>query len=519
MSPKRKSTSLAEHYDQSLHYGRVKHLPPDAPRPFPTCHWPKENIDILERYRDWLLQGGASEYATNTIYVPIAGHALGLNLKPYQQLDPDKDLVCALEYVQAKKVGKDWLKACRNGLRNFRRFLRLERGLGEESKVTPFDSSRVTAGLPTWLVNELDRYQRVMQRNWRDARMEQNIRRFWSSHLRTWRFLVEQRNVQKLEDLKRQYILEHVDLLLDAGYSVSGVNHELRTLHSFLVFLQVEGYTVPISLLRIPGLKQPDPLPKYLTDEQVKKLREEIERGVREANLSSHRRQALLVRSAFYLLWQGGMRLGEVEELRLEDLDLDQKRVSVRDGKSRKDRTVYLADTAIHALQEYLVVRGDGSGDHVFLFRNAPLRKDIIRDNLKYAGERVNVKVYPHRLRHTCATQLLNAGCRITSIQRFLGHKELSSTMIYARAHDRTVAEDYFAAMSKVEQRLEMVPQKQELDYEVIKVQESSKILLWIDRLAQVELCQDERLVIAESLKESLFLSYSNQLSPPVAID
>jgi site-specific recombinase XerD len=144
--------------------------------------------------------------------------------------------------------------------------------------------------------------------------MEQNIRRFWSSHLRTWRFLVEQRNVQKLEDLKRQYILEHVDLLLDAGYSVSGVNHELRTLHSFLVFLQVEGYTVPNSLLRIPGLKQPDPLPKYLTDEQVKKLREEIERGVREANLSSHRRQALLVRSAFYLLWQGGMRLGEVEE-------------------------------------------------------------------------------------------------------------------------------------------------------------------------------------------------------------
>jgi site-specific recombinase XerD len=139
----------------------------------------------------------------------------------------------------------------------------------------------------------------------------------------------------------------------------------------------------------------------------------------------------------------------------------------VRDGKSRKDRTIYLADTAIHALQEYLVVRGDGSGDHVFLFRNAPLRKDIIRDNLKYAGERVNVKVYPHRLRHTCATQLLNAGCRITSIQRFLGHKELSSTMIYARAHDRTVAEDYFAAMSKVEQRLEMIPLMQELDYEV----------------------------------------------------
>ena len=101
------------------------------------------------------------------------------------------------------------------------------------------------------------------------------------------------------------------------------------------------------------------------------------------------RRLALLVRAAFYLLWQGGMRLGEVEELRLEDLDLWQKRLSVRDGKGKKDRTVYLPETAIHALQEYLAVRGEGSGDHVFLYRNAPLRKDLIRDQIKHAGERV----------------------------------------------------------------------------------------------------------------------------------
>jgi integrase/recombinase XerD len=135
--------------------------------------------------------------------------------------------------------------------------------------------------------------------------------------------------------------------------------------------------------------------------------------------LDSHRRLAVLVRAAFYLLWQAGMRCGEVEEVRLEDLDLGQKRLSVRDGKGKKDRTVYLTETAIHALQEYLAVRGEGSGDHVFLYRNAPLSKDLIRCRLKSTGERIGVKVYPHRLRHTCATQLLNAGCRVTSIQRF----------------------------------------------------------------------------------------------------
>jgi site-specific recombinase XerD len=137
---------------------------------------------------------------------------------------------------------------------------------------------------------------------------------------------------------------------------------------------------------------------------------------------------------------------------------------------------VYLTETAIHALQEYLAVRGEGSGDHVFLYRNAPLKRDLLRDRLKRVGRHVGVKVFPHHLRHTCATQLLNAGCRVTSIQRFLGHKKLSSTMIYARAHDQTVAEDYFAAMERVEQRLEIVPEsKQETKDEVVKVQERTQ--------------------------------------------
>jgi site-specific recombinase XerD len=278
--------------------------------------------------------------------------------------------------------------------------------------------------------------------------------------------------------------------------------------------LQEEGYSLPQSLLKIPGLKQPDPLPRYLTDEQVKKLRDEIERNVREAKLDSHRRLAVLVRSAFYLLWQGGMRVSEVEELRLEDLDFPQKRLSVRDGKGKKDRTVYLTETTVHALQEYLAVRGEGSGDHVFLFRNAPLTKDLIRDRLKYAGEKVGVKVFPHRLRHTCATQLLNAGCRVTSIQRFLGHKELSSTMIYARAHDQTVADDYFAAMERVEQRLEIVPVEEDTctperasgrcedsrSMENVKVQ----VVQLIERLELPDLCYEERLGIVGQLREML---------------
>jgi hypothetical protein len=148
------------------------------------------------------------------------------------------------------------------------------------------------------------------------------------------------------------------------------------------------------------------------------------------------------------------MRLGEVEDLGLGDLDLANRRVMVRRGKGLVDRTVYLTDAAVRAVQAYLAVRGMGPTDHLFFYRNRPVRKDLVQARIKASGERVGVKVSPHRLRHTYATQLVNAGCRITSIQRLLGHRRLDSTLIYARVHDRTVAEDYYAAMGIIEKRL-----------------------------------------------------------------
>jgi len=391
--PAHKATSTRERYDQTLQYARDWRLPADAPRPLPSAHWPDENIALLERYENWLLEGGVSEMVTRIYHVPMVGHVLGLNLKPHAQLDLDKDLDCALAYVQAKGLSQSWLKNCRLALVKFRGFMRLERGLGAESQARPFDPEPLTSGLPAWLVNELKRYQHLRQRNWRTARIEENIRRFWSGYLRTWRFLVETCAVQQLADLKRQHILDYIDHRLEQGYAVSGVNGDLRGLHIFLLFLQDEGYAVPQSLLRVPGLKQPEPLPKYLTDEQVRKVRDEIERSVQEAKLGSHRRLALLVRATFYLLWQCGLRISEVEELRLEDLDLPQKRLSVRDGKGRKDRTVYLTETSIQALRTFLAVRGEtvpdraSHGEHVFLYRNVPLKKDLIRSQLKCAGE------------------------------------------------------------------------------------------------------------------------------------
>jgi integrase/recombinase XerD len=498
MTTQQDAVGLAKQYDRALRKGRYCKLPPDYPRPRPTAEWPPENIALLAEYCNWLLTGGASDEVIHHNYLPIAGHVLGLNLKPHPQLDLETDLQPAMDFIEAKGASASWSKICRNSMLKFRRFLCHQRGR-IEINVTPYDHERHTQGLPDWLVHELSRYQHVQQRNWRTARLEDGIRRFWGTHLRLWRFLCEQCAVKEIKDLKRQYLLDFIDQRLTAGYAVSGINADLRYFRTFLLFLQEQDYAIPQSLLRMPTLKQPDPLPKFLTDEQVLLLRDDLNRRVAQALNIHQRRDAVLDRALFYLLWQSGMRLGEVEELRLEDLDLAGRKLIVRQSKGLKDRTVFMTDAAVHAVRDYLDMRGPGPTDHIFLYRNQPLCKDLARSRIRAAGERTGVKAHPHRLRHTAATQLLNAGCRITSIQKFLGHKDIGSTMTYARVHDHTVANDYYRAMEQVERRLELLGAPK-LTREPISENERDQLLTLTEQLFALEMSAAARMEIASQM-------------------
>ena len=229
---------------------------------------------------------------------------------------------------------------------------------------------------------------------------------------------------------------------------------------------------------------------------------------------SHHLRDALLDRAIFYLFWQSGQRLSEVEELRLEDLDLYARKLSVRNGKGMKDRTVYLTDTTVHALTPYLAVRGPGSSDHAFLYRHQAVCKDLAHCRIKDAGKRVGVKVYPHRLRHTTATQLLNAGCPVTSIQKFLRHKKLNTTMVYAHAHDQTVENDYFAAMSRIEQKLQLVDQPTRISL-AVSAPQHSQLLSLAEQLFAPEMTFETRLKIASQMR-GLLIDTSAWTPPPV---
>ncbi len=449
--------SAAARYTSTLRNSRKSRLPAGFVEPKPPSFWPEENVALLERYQQWLADDGAGEICIAQYYIPMAGHVLGYHLKHHNQLDLNANLERAMIYVYAKRPSQRWIRLCRMGLDRFRRFLREERGL--TPTLVSFSMVNVDhyhAGLPTWLIEQLTRYQHLRQANWRPSRLGEAIKQFWDKHTRLWRWLFQQEEITELSHIRRQHLFLYIDERLAAGYNPKSVNQDLRAFQATLRFLQSRAFAIPRALLTLPGLKEPDALPRFLPDEQVNQLRADLEQRVNEASTPSRRRNALLDRAAFYLMWQGGLRLGEVEELCLSDLNLPQKHLMVRKGKGQQDRAVYLTDAAITAVQAYLAVRGNGPTEHFFLYRHGPLSKDFIRGRLKAAGERTGVKVTPHRLRHTFATQLLNAGCRVTTIQVLLGHQHLNTTMTYARIHDQTVADDYFTAMTLIEQRLEV---------------------------------------------------------------
>ena len=193
--PPRQATTVAR-YDQTLRFCRDKKLPPGAPRPCPTSQSPPENVRLLEQYQAWLLGGGTAEHATQTIYLPMAGHVLGLNPVPDEQIDLESDFERAMEYVRAKGVGSDWLDSCRNaaGLEKFAGVLAPGARAGEPSRFKPFDiGAHTRKGLPRWLVSELERYQRLQQKNWPTSPPGCQPAWLLSKYTQLWRFLCQGR--------------------------------------------------------------------------------------------------------------------------------------------------------------------------------------------------------------------------------------------------------------------------------------------------------------------------------------
>ena len=250
---------------------------------------------------------------------------------------------------------------------------------------------------------------------------------------------------EPIEKVTYTKIGEYMDDLLGKRLRPKTVNCYLNSICQFYHYLcEEEGIRIVNPVKKPNIMKLPRGLPKHLRDEHIEILFK---------NLKGRRDQAM-----FTLMLRCGLRVEEVAHLSLSHIDLKRRMLLIQDGKGAKDRMVYLSNDALHALLEYLRVRPANKVRKVFLVEKGPLSGQPlsirgIQKRMEYYARKTNLRISCHHLRHTMATQMLNADADLSTIQDLLGHNSIRTTQRYCRVSNLKVQRDYYKAMEVIMQR------------------------------------------------------------------
>jgi site-specific recombinase XerD len=248
-----------------------------------------------------------------------------------------------------------------------------------------------------------------------------------------------------IEAVTHKKLLAYLDHLLDRGLQPKTINCHLDSIRGFYHYLIEEEQVAMVNpVKRGYTLRLSRPLPRHLRDEEVSRLLKVIH---------DRRDRALIM-----LMLRCGLRVEEGARLKLAALDLRRRQVFVHYGKGAKDRVVYLSADAQEALIQYLRVRPASRVKEVFLVDKGRCRGQAIsvrgiQKRLEHYARQAKLKVSCHQLRHTMATQLLNADAALVTIQDLLGHTRIKTTQRYCRVSNLKVQRDYHQAMTVVLQR------------------------------------------------------------------
>jgi len=235
----------------------------------------------------------------------------------------------------------------------------------------------------------------------------------------------------------------YVDHLLQKRRSPKTITCHLQTVRLLFDYLiGEEGIPIMNPVTRI-SIRLPKPLPRHLKDDQVTRLL---------AVITDVRDKAM-----FMLMLRCGLRVQEVADLTVDAVDYERKQIFVSKGKGGKDRVVYVSEDARSALLRYLSKRS-AKGKRLFLvqkgaMKGQPLSVRGIQKRMEYYARKSRLGVSCHRLRHTMATQLLNADADLATIQDLLGHGQITTTQRYCWVANLKVQRDYYKAMEVVLQR------------------------------------------------------------------
>lgn len=229
-----------------------------------------------------------------------------------------------------------------------------------------------------------------------------------------------------VDSIDKSQVLTFLAGRMRSGASTTSIVRQLSCLRQFFAWALRESMVSHNPMLDIDGPRRPQSLPGTLTADQV------------EALLTVPDTETLLGlrdRAILETLYATGMRVSELAELRLGRLNIGQGVIRVL-GKGGRERLVPLGEAALDALQQWLRVRPQlrPQDETVFVSRSGrPLSRQAVWQRIRDLARRAGISepVYPHRLRHSFATHLLDNGADLRVVQMLLGHADLATTQIY----------------------------------------------------------------------------------------
>ena len=286
----------------------------------------------------------------------------------------------------------------------------------------------------------IEAYLRHVTRRNRSARTLRNI---WTAIL-LFLGMIRSKGKGSLRDITKGDVEAFVEREQDRGLKITTIRVRLVCIYAFLRYLVEEGVIAPEVIGRKIRLRLPERLPRAMDADDLRKFLSVIDH-IRD--------QAMIM-----ILLRTGIRIGELLNTRVMDINFKERRIEIYESeKNRTGRVVYLSEDALSALSawceerdprnEYLFYAKGKRGRMCYSTGRNKIVKYFEKSGITHKGYTV------HTLRHTFATELLNAGMRLECLQVLLGHNNIEETRRYARLTDKTREEEYFRAMSRIERR------------------------------------------------------------------
>ena len=248
------------------------------------------------------------------------------------------------------------------------------------------------------------------------------------------------RQAEDLASVSRELILEYVESLEAAGRSHATITRELASIRCFYQYLLMTGQVSENPAKGIKVSKAEKKLPEILTNQEIELL-------LAQPDALDHK--GCRDKAMLELLYATGIRVSELIDLHVHDVNLEVGILHLKGGKS--ERIVPMYPAAVRAVSDYItrvrpVLIADPQSETLFTNMNGqPLTRQGFWKIVKYYARQANIQkdITPHPLRHSFAAHLLENGAQLRDIKEMLGHADISSTQVYAQIMKNRYAQAY----------------------------------------------------------------------------